>query len=364
MPNIEEITAHFRMEGVFISARLFGAGHINDTYLVNTGPGNSPDYILQRINQDIFTNIPELTNNILKTTHHLRQKLMAAAPEFERFQIIHLIPSNNGAFYFHDREGNFWRLYHFIDDGRSYNLFENRTMAYEAGRAFGLFHFLTSDMDPSILFVVLPGFHDVSLRLQKFRKTVALDPAGRVAAVKNEIRFVETRAEKMVAIQRLGEQGKIPLRVTHNDTKCNNVLFNAANEAIAIVDLDTIMPGYSLYDFGDAIRTGANTAVEDEADFRKAVIDLELFEAYSRGYLSFAGKFLNPVEIQHLVFSARFMTYLIGLRFLTDHIDGDHYYKTAFPGHNLQRARVQFNLLESMEEKAVEMEKIIAGLTG
>jgi Ser/Thr protein kinase RdoA (MazF antagonist) len=247
----------------------------------------------------------------------------------------------------------------YVTDSLSYDEIGIDSIAFEAGRAFGLFQYLTADMDPSGLFEVLPGFHDAQLRLSNFRKSVERDVAGRRSSVNGDIRFAEARAEKMQQIKQLGEAGKIPLRVTHNDTKCNNVLFSPEDKAIAIVDLDTIMPGYSLYDFGDAIRTGTNTAAEDEQNLDKVGINLDLFEAYTGGYLSVALPSLNQVELEHLAFSARYMTWLIGLRFLTDYLDGDVYYKTSFPEHNLHRARVQFKLLESMEMNAQKMEAII-----
>ena len=359
MPNIEEITARFRIEGRFVSARLLGSGHINDSYLVTTEPGLAPDYVLQRINGNIFTNIPELINNILKVTFHLNRRLQTAPQEYRTFQVIRLIQSVNSAYYYRDREEHFWRMYNHVTDSVSYDVIGNDSIAFEAGRAFGLFQYLTSDMDPSGLFEVLPGFHDAQLRLSNFRKSVERDVAGRRSAVTGEIRFTEARADEMQQIKRLGDEGKIPLRVTHNDTKCNNVLFSPEDKAIAIVDLDTIMPGYSLYDFGDAIRTGTNTAGEDEQNLDKVGINLELFESYTGGYLSVALPSLNQVELEHLAFSARYMTWLIGLRFLTDYLDGDVYYKTSFPEHNLHRARAQFKLLESMEMNAQKMEAII-----
>jgi hypothetical protein len=239
----------------------------------------------------------------------------------------------------------------------------NHDLASEGGKAFGIFQFLTSDLEASSLYEILPDFHNISTRIATFRETVSRNPAGRVNEVQDEIDFVESRSEVMHTILRLGEKGLIPVRVTHNDTKFNNILFNNEDKAISVVDLDTVMPGYILFDFGDAIRTGANTAAEDEADLSKVNINLGLFKAYSQGYLGIARNFLNKTEIEHLAFSAKFMTYIIGLRFLTDHIDGDHYYKIHFPGHNLQRARAQLALVRSMEQNFREMQEIIGRLS-
>ena len=359
MTRLRTIVNQFKTEGRVTSIEPFGSGHINDSYLVTTNPESAPDYVLQRINHHIFRNVPELTNNILKVTGHLRQKLLCKSADLSYFKVIQLTQTKKGEFFLHDPDGNYWRLYDYIAGSRSYDLVASGELAFEGGKAFGVFQFLTSDIDASSLFDIIPDFHNISKRIASFRAVVLNDPAGRVKEVLPEISFIEDRADEMHTIQRLGEQGIIPLRVTHNDTKFNNILFNELNESISVVDLDTVMPGYILYDFGDAIRTGASTAAEDEADLLKVAIDLTLFKAYAEGYLAIARNFLNKAETDHLAFSAKFMTYIIGLRFLTDYLDGDHYYKTGFPGHNLQRARTQFKLLASMEKHFLKMQEII-----
>ena len=362
MSNLQNIVSQFNIEGRFKSALPFGSGHINDTYLITTSPDDARDYVLQRINHAIFRNVPELISNIVKVTRHLKQRLLCKDADLDWFHVIAMIQTRSGEYFLHDPLGNYWRMYDFVPGSRSYDVVENRELSCEAGRAFGIFHHLTSDMNAGSLFETLPDFHHIGSRLEAFRGKVRTDPAGRVAGVAGEIAFAELRAEEMHAILRLADQGRIPLRVTHNDTKFNNVLFNTDNRAIAVVDLDTVMPGYLLYDFGDAIRTGANTGAEDEADLSKVQIDLGLFEAYASGYLEITGDFLTREEFDHLAFSAKYMTYLIGLRFLTDHIDGDRYFKTAFPGHNLQRARTQFRLLETMERDFGTMQEIIRSI--
>jgi hypothetical protein len=363
MNNLLHIVNQFRIEGHVISIEPIGSGHINDSYLVVTTPDQVSDYILQRINHHIFRNVPELTRNIHQVTTHVAQKLRENPPDNEHFEIIRLIKSKTGPSYFQDITGDYWRMYNYVRNSRSFDKVHSPEMAYEGGRAFGTFQLLTAGIDASTLYEVLPDFHHIGKRLETFRNAVLRDPSDRVREVKNEIDFVETRAEEMHTILRLGEQGHIPIRVTHNDTKFNNVLFNYDNRAISVVDLDTVMPGYILYDFGDAIRTGANTGEEDDPDLANVNIDLSLFEAYSRGYLTIAHKFLNQFEIKHLALSAKFMTYLIGLRFLTDYIDGDHYYKTRYPEHNLQRSKVQFRLLQSMEQHFGKMQEIINFIT-
>lgn len=339
-----------------------GSGHINDSFTVTTQPWGAPTYLLQRINHTIFKDVAQLTDNILQVTNHLARKLRREGAQFPGYQSLTPIPTKQGAFYHADDEGNFWRVYRYVERSKSHDVVLNNQLAREGGRAFAIFQYLTSDLDITQLNETLPNFHNIETRLKSFRTTLQLDPAGRAKDVAPEIGFVERRAKEMHTILILGRSGAIPLRVTHNDTKFNNVLFNERDQAICVVDLDTVMPGFVLYDFGDAIRTGANTAAEDEQDLQKIDLDLERFYAYSEGYLSIARSFLNESEQAHLAFSAKFMTYLIGLRFLTDHLDGDRYYRIHHPGHNLQRARAQFRLLEKMEERYPEMQSMIEGL--
>jgi hypothetical protein len=354
-----DILTIFLVEGPIARITPAGSGHINDSFLVTTTPAGSPDYFLQRINHSVFKNIPGLSDNILKVSRHLEARLKEPAAAASGFQVIRPTPTRDGSYYHRDQDGHYWRLYNHISGSRSYDMLHSRAQAFEAGYAFGMFQHLTSDLDAATLIETIPNFHHLGSRLETFRQTVRLDPAGRRQGVMDLIRFVEERADEMNRIQSLIEEKRIPLRVTHNDTKCNNVLFNPDDKAICIVDLDTVMPGTILFDFGDAIRTGASTAAEDEQDLEMVRIDLGLFEGYAEGYLSVARKFLVPDEAGNLAFSARFMTYLIGLRFLTDYLDGDHYYRTAYDTHNLVRARVQFRLVESMEQSASLMEQII-----
>jgi Ser/Thr protein kinase RdoA (MazF antagonist) len=357
--NINEIVSHFRINGNFVSATPIGSGHINDSFLVITEPESEDDYVLQRINHMIFKDVPGLMNNIVIVTRHIASMSMSGDPLIQGLSHLTLIPTNDLQSYFKDADGNFWRMYSFIAGTRSYDVVENSLQAFEGGKALGIFQYLTADIPAENLSVTIPDFHDINKRLETFRNTVKQDPVSRVNNVIREISFIEERAEEMKTILKLGESGKIPLRVTHNDTKFNNILFDENGKAVCIVDLDTVMPGYVLYDFGDAIRTGANSCAEDEEDLSKVHIDLNLFEAYIKGYLSFASGFLNETEKEHLAFSAKFMTYIIGLRFLTDHIDGDHYFRIHFEKHNLQRARAQFRLLESMEENFSRMKDIV-----
>jgi hypothetical protein len=357
--KLYDIVSEFMTTGIIGEITPTGSGHINDSYSVATHSSGAPVYLLQRINHGIFRDVPQLMENILNVSRHVAHKLTEKRSAYPGYQALQPIAAKSGKFFFRDKEGNYWRLYHFISGGKSFDVVGDAKLAREGGRAFAIFQYLTSDLDLSQLKETLPDFHNIETRLRTFRDTVHRDPAGRAKEVTAEIGFVESRAAEMHTIINLGRSGAIPLRVTHNDTKFNNVLFNDHNRAICVVDLDTVMPGYVLYDFGDAIRTGANTGAEDEADLGKVGINLELYKAYAEGYLTISGSFLNSAEIAHLAFSAKFMTFIIGLRFLTDHIDGDRYYRIHHPGHNLQRAKAQFRLLENMEKHYDEMALIV-----
>jgi hypothetical protein len=357
--TVLEVAAAFRTGATCVAAAPLGSGHINDTFLVSTWPSGAPDFVAQRINHHVFPDIAALTGNILLTTRHLQRRITEGNPAFNHFRVLQPISTLQGPFFHQHPDGSFWRMFHHIGGSKSFDQVPGPSYAFEAGRAYGLFQFLTADLDSSSLHEILPGFHDIRKRFGNFRQVVKADRAERVSCAAQEILFAETRAPEMERILQAGLEGRIPLRVTHNDTKINNVLFDPMGKAIAVIDLDTVMPGYSLYDFGDAIRTGCNKAAEDEADLSLPGIDLSLFEAYSTGYLSVAGQFLTAQERGMMVYAARFMTFIIGLRFLTDHLDGDQYFHIRFPGHNLQRARAQFRLLEDMENQSEEMETII-----
>ncbi len=358
---LKNIISEFQTDGVFSSASRIGSGHINDTYHIMTNK-NGLSYVLQRINSSVFKNIPTLMNNISIVTRHLENKIKSGDFHAGSFPILRLIPTIDQHLYLKDDQGDYWRIYNFIEGTKSYDIVENTEMAYKGGRAFGQFHSLTSDISNAALKETIPYFHNIEKRLESFHQVILRDPENLVKDLSHDIEFVKNREAEMKLILNLINEGKIPLRITHNDTKFNNILFDENDVAVCIVDLDTVMPGTVLYDFGDAIRTGANSAAEDEKDLDRVAIDLDLFQAYTRGYLETSGRLLNPVEISHLAFSAKFMTFIIGLRFLTDHIGGDHYYRIQFPGHNLQRARSQFRLLKSMEERFEEMRKIVDGV--
>ena len=361
--NLKEIFEYFVADGTFLKGESFGSGHIHDTFRIETVEKDKDDYILQRLNNRIFKNIPELQHNIERVTVHLRNKLKSIKGSDIKRECLRLIPSRDGKTWIVDNAGNYWRMYIFISNHHSYNYVDNPDKAFEGGKAIGRFQAMLADMPGGPLFETIPWFHNIERRLETFNSKIEENPAGRVESVKKEIDLILQRAEEMKIILKLGREGKIPLRITHNDTKFNNILLDENDKALCVIDLDTVMPGYIHYDFGDAIRTAANTASEDENDLSKVKMDINLFKAYSEGYLSETVETLNDVEKEFLAFAPRLITYTIALRFLTDFIDGDNYFKIHHPLHNLQRARAQLRLVISMEEQYGEMLNIISKLT-
>jgi Ser/Thr protein kinase RdoA (MazF antagonist) len=362
--DLKEIYDCFITESTFLKGEPYGSGHIHDTFRIETLEEEKDDYILQRLNNKIFKNIPELQDNIERVTVHLRNKLGDVPGSNIKRECLSLIPSNEGKSWITDKEGNYWRMYIFISDHHSYNLVDSPDKAYEGGKAIGRFQAMLSDMPGPPLHETIPWFHNIEKRLETFDLKISEDPVGRVDSVREEISQVHLRAEEMKIILKLGNEGKIPLRITHNDTKFNNILLDENDKALCVIDLDTVMPGYVHYDFGDAIRTATNTASEDETDLSKIRMDINLFKAYSEGYLSETGDTLNDTEKKFLAFAPKLITYTIAVRFLTDYIDGDNYFKTNHPQHNLQRARAQLKLVKSMEEQYEAMRSIIGKLTG
>jgi Ser/Thr protein kinase RdoA (MazF antagonist) len=361
--DLKEVYEHFVAEGTFLKGEPYGSGHIHDTFRIETLERDRDDYILQRLNNKIFKNIPGLQHNIERVTIHLRNKLSSIKGSDIKRECLTLIPSKEGNTWIVDKDGNFWRMYIFISNHHSYNYVDSPDKAFEGGKAIGRFQAMLSDMPGYPLSETIPWFHNIEKRLDMLTATIRENPAGRVESVEKEIEQILRRAEEMKIILRLGKEGKIPMRITHNDTKFNNILLDENDKALCVIDLDTVMSGYVHYDFGDAIRTAANTASEDENDLSKVKMDIGLFKAYSEGYLSETVETLNDVEKEYLAFAPRLITYTIAVRFLTDYIDGDNYFKIHHPLHNLQRSRAQLRLVMSMEEQYEEMRGIIRSLT-
>ena len=337
----------------------FGNGHIHDTYLIETSEKDKDNFILQRLNTNVFRKIPELQNNIERITSHIRKKLSRINGSDLKRECLTLIPSGEGSSWITDQKGNPWRLYIYIRDHRSYDRVDSPGIAYEAGKAIGRFQSQLADLPGEPLYETIPSFHDLGKRLDYFSEVLKEDPVKRAEGSKREIEFIRRRSEEMMIIHRLGKSGRIPVRITHNDTKLNNVLFDENDKSICIIDLDTVMPGFFHSDFGDTIRTGANYAAEDERDLSLVRMDISLFRAFTEGYLSETKDILNPIEKEHLPMAPLVMTYEQAMRFLSDHIAGDIYYKIHHVNHNLERARAQIRLLESMEEQFGDMKKIV-----
>ena len=341
------IAEQFGIHGTVDEIIPFGSGHIHDTYLIKTVDENTPNYILQRINHQIFRDIDGLMSNISLVTSHIRNKLPTSInPEFQK-QTVELVTSADGGLFI-EIAGNYWRVFTFISDSYTYQKVQDRKQAYEAGRIIGGFQYLLSDIETD-LHVTIPGFHDLELRLKEFNLAVINDLTKRAQLVKDEIRFVKEMTGQLRPFLDLLKSGKVPLRIAHYDTKLNNILFDKNGHAICLIDLDTVMPGYIFYDFGDAVRTMANDANEDEADLSKIGFNRNYYQALLDGYLEETSIFMSKIEKDWLSYSPFYMTFLMGLRFLTDFINGDIYYKTGFPEHNLVRARCQFELIRKME---------------
>lgn len=353
--------AAFPYEEKITALEPFGSGHINDTYAVYVQSYPQPriGYILQRLNTHVFKQPQAVMENIMGVTGHLCRTLEREGQDTTR-STLHFLKTADGDAAFFDTEGMPWRSYMFIEDSFCYNQSPTPKVFYESARAFGNFLRLLEGYPAETLHDTIPHFHDTRKRLQALREAVQRDTAGRAAACRTEIDFVEQRAEDCGLLMNLLEAGGLPLRVTHNDTKLNNVLFDqATGQALCVIDLDTIMPGLSLNDFGDSIRFGATEAAEDERDLEKVTLSLPLFEAYTKGYLETAGPALTETEKDLLPQGARIITLECGIRFLTDYLDGDAYFKTERPNHNLDRCRTQFKLVQEMEQKMAEMQNIV-----
>lgn len=356
-----DLVKMFQFEGEFIYEEPFGCGHINDTYAVYYKMQfSSPHrYILQRINQDVFKFPDEIMQNISNITSHIRNKIIISGGDVKR-EVLTIIKTVDDKNFYIDEKGDFWRAYIFIDDATCYQIVEKPEHFYKSAKAFGKFQNQLSDFHADTLFEAIPNFHNTEKRFETFLEALAVDKMKRAHTVKAEIDFALARKEDAGVLVHLLRDDKLPLRVTHNDTKLNNVMIdNMTGEGICVIDLDTVMPGLSLYDFGDSIRFGANPAMEDEKDLSLVFMDLGLFELYTKGFLEEAGKSLTETEIEYLPFSAKIMTFECGLRFLTDYLSGDTYFKIHREGHNLDRCRTQFKLVSDMEEKMDQMKMIV-----
>lgn len=363
--KIDEAIAAFPIEtaqnGSLVERRPYGNGHINDTFLLRcTSPNqNETKFILQRMNHDIFKNPPQLMENVVQVTQHLRRTILSQGGDPNR-ETLNVLQTRNGADWYQDSSQNYWRVFPFIERSVCLEKVESEKDFYDSAVAFGNFQRQLADFPVRKLHETIPNFHNTSSRFEDFQKAVQEGDQSRAALAQAELAFALDRKQDTAVLTNLLAEGKLPLRVTHNDTKLNNILFDAdTHKALCIIDLDTVMPGLSLYDFGDSIRFGANTGAEDETDLSKVELDLSLFEAFTKGYLEGCAGSLAPKEIEMLPMGAKLMTYECGIRFLADFLTGDHYFKTHREHHNLDRARTQFKLVADMEAKWHDMTVIV-----
>lgn len=351
---LAEILEYFELSGQAIP---YGSGHINDTYLL-TSP-NGEKYIIQRINNDVFKKPEEVMENIVAVTEHIRKKIVAQGTDPAR-QVLHYLKTKDNKYYHKTADGRYYRAYVYVDGVTTYDIVEKPEDFYKAAKAFGKFQKQLSDFPAHKLFETIPNFHNTRSRYEDFKRAIKEDRCGRLKDVQAEVDFYLAREADADIVINAMAKGDIPVRVTHNDTKLNNVLIdNETNEGICVIDLDTVMPGSLLYDFGDSMRFGTNTAAEDEKDLSKVTSDLNLFEHYTKGFLEELGDSITPAETELLPFSAKLMTLECGTRFLADHLNGDTYFKIHREGHNLDRARTQMKLVADMESKMDQMAKIV-----
>ena len=340
--QLMNIASQFELEGVIKEISPLGEGFINDTYVIKT-EGDDPNYILQRKNHKIFPDVPGMMDNIKAVTDHIKSKV--ADPLRETLTVI---PARDGKLYVQDGE-NFWAVCLFINGTTTYDRADSTELAYQGGLGAGRFQALLADFDKP-LNETIKGFHNIRWRFQQWDETIAADPVGRVEELQEEISWIESRRKEMMDFWALVEDGTIPSHVSHNDTKLSNILFNSSDGSmLCMIDLDTVMRSTSLNDFGDAIRSYTNTGAEDDKNLDNVSMNLDMFKAYAEGYLHEQKDTISRSELEWLAFSARYITFEQVLRFLMDYIDGDRYYKTAYPEHNLVRTHAQYRLLQSME---------------
>ena len=354
-----EAVEGFHIDGRFLECIPCGNGHINDTYrMAFEKDGKVSRYSLQHMNRAVFSDPVSLMNNILQVTAFLKEKIKAQGGDPQR-ETLDFLCAEDGRPYFIDSYGEYWRAYHFIEDAYALEEISKPQDFYESAVAFGHFQKMLADFPTDTLTETIAGFHDTRSRFTAFQKVVEQDICHRAADVAEEIRFVQERYDVACILGDMQAEGKLPLRVTHNDTKSNNVLIDSATgKGLCVIDLDTVMPGLAVNDFGDSIRFGASTGAEDEKDLSRISCDMDLYDIYTKGFLEGCGDTLTTPEIESLPIGAKVMTYECGMRFLTDYLSGDTYFKIDYPTHNLDRARTQFKLVWDMEQKWEKMKEI------
>ena len=358
---VAEIGNQFAVQGELVACAEINSGHINSTYCgsYSQTDGSVRRYIFQSINRNVFKDPYGVMKNVERVTRHINAKVLRNKRDLGG-QTLNLFPARTGSAWVEDADGGVWRCYNFIEGCVTYDVVENTRQAYQGARAFGSFQDLVSDLDATLIQETIPDFHNTPKRFQRLLDVAAADPVGRLDDVRGEFEFACARQQITSVLLDAVAAGEIPVRVTHNDTKINNVMIDAeSDEAVCVIDLDTVMPGVALYDFGDLVRSATSPAAEDEQDLSKVQMRMPLFEALVEGYLDSASEFINDVEIRHLAFSGKLMTFEVGIRFLTDYLEGDVYFKTHRPEHNLDRCRTQFKLVECLEAQEAAMNKFI-----
>jgi len=359
--QLQQISKQFQIYGEILHAETCKIGHINETYSATYDQGGTHvRYIHQKINQTVFKDPVSLMDNVVRVTSHLRRKLETLKATDITRRCLTIVPTLDGKSYYKDGNGDCWRTFVFVERVETFESIRSPQQAFQAGKAFGFFQSLLVDLPGARLAETIPHFHHTRKRFQALQKAVQNDHFNRAQAAKREIDFA-IKCEPIVdVLLKALASGKIPERITHNDTKFNNVMLDTATgEAMCVVDLDTVMPGCVLYDFGDMVRTTTSPTLEDELDLSKVRMQMSMFKKLAEGYLSSAGQFLTKSEKSFIAFSGKLITLTIGLRFLTDHLAGDTYFRIHRPGHNLDRSRTQFKLVQSIEKQEDEMQSCV-----
>ena len=362
--ELKNIVENFQVVGAINSIDKISSGHINSTYKVLTKELGGTDYILQSINTNIFTNVPALTDNLARVTAHIRQKLSGvySSKELARHNVI-MVLANSGEGYWQDSAGVYWRMFEFIEGSKTVEVLADEPQAEALGYAFGNFQAMLIDLPDPALFEILPGFHNTALRIDNLKKRIEENPKGRLAEVQKEVDFLLQFEDEMKSVVQKGKAGVLPLRTVHQDTKLSNILFDSNNNtALCVIDLDTVMPGYLCYDFGDAVRGGMNNGEEDEEDLTKVSLNMNLFKGFAKGYASASTDFITTAEVDTLAFGAKLITYEQAVRFLDDYLNGDQYYQTTKVKHNFIRTRAQIKFFKELIFHFNEMEDFVKEL--
>ncbi len=367
-PNVQLLVAsianRFAVQGEFVCGEEIHSGHINATYRATyrTSAGSDQRYIIQAINRNVFKDPYAVMNNIERVTRHINSRVLRLKKDAGG-QTLSLFPARTGGSWIEDEQGAVWRCYNHIEGCITCDVVENTRQAYQAAHAFGSFQDLVSDLDPASITPTIPDFHHTRKRFARLLAVAASNPLARLASAQPEFNFICQRHAMVGCLLDLVASGKIPVRVTHNDTKINNVMIDAAtDEAVCVIDLDTVMPGLALHDFGDLVRSATSPAAEDERDLSLVDMQMPMFEALAAGYLDAAGSFINDTEIEFLAHAGKLMSLEVGIRFLTDYLEGDVYFKTQRPGHNLDRCRTQLKLVACIEAREPEMNALVRKL--